>query len=87
MCGGQEQNGDAGECGGVGDLDLRFSTPVAIIVFILISGFEILGVFFLDLRVGHVITDAGVKFVKGLPLELVPFLGEVSGCGYGSLEG
>jgi hypothetical protein len=66
--------------------DVRFSSSIPIIVFILISGFEIFGVQLFDLGVGHVVADAGVKFVEGFPLELVPFLGEVAGGGDGALE-
>lgn len=65
----------------------RFAATVAVIVFVLISGLEIRGIFFLDLRIGHVVADARVEFIEGFPLELVPFLGEVCGCGDGALKG
>lgn len=48
--------------------DVRFSTTVAVVIFILISSLEILWVFFLDLSVCHVVADAGVEFVEGFPL-------------------
>lgn len=40
--------------------DVRFSTAVAVVVLILVSGFEILGILVLDLGVGHVVADARV---------------------------
>jgi hypothetical protein len=73
-----ENNGGRGGRWGNGK-DIRFSTPIPIIVFILISGLEILGIQLLDLGIGHVVADAGVQLVKGFPLQLVVFLGEVAG--------
>lgn len=81
----REGAGEVGVEAGVGDL--RFSASIPIVVFILITRLEILRVFLLDLSVGHVVADSGIKFVESLPLELVPFLGEVASCSNGALEG
>lgn len=79
------KSGRGGE--GRGVKNLRFAATIAVVVFIIIAGCEILRVLLLDFGVGHVVADTGIEFVEGLPLELVPFLGEVTGCGDGALEG
>jgi hypothetical protein len=46
--------------GGEMGKDIRFSTSVAVVVFILVSGFEIFGILVFDLGIGHVVADARV---------------------------
>jgi hypothetical protein len=54
----EEEEGRGGVVkGGRKGKDLRFSTPIPIIVFILISGLEILGIQLLDLGICHVVTN------------------------------
>jgi hypothetical protein len=67
--------------------NIRFSTPIPIIVLILISRLKILRIHLLDLGIGHVVADARVKLIESFPLQLVVFLREVAGCGNGALEG
>ena len=69
---------------------IRLSTPVAIIVFIVISRFEIFGVLVRNLLVRETVADARVQFVQGFPFELVvAFWGcvEKSSCLYCAFKG
>ena len=68
-------------------MDTRFAAAVAVVVLVLISGFEIFRIQLFDLSVGHVVADSGVQLVEGFPLQLVVFLGEVASGGDGALEG
>ena len=55
-----EQGEGKGERGEGKKEDVRFSSSIPIVVFILISGFEIFGIQLFDLGVGHVVADTGV---------------------------
>jgi len=71
----------------VGEENLRFSTTISIVVLVSVSSFEILGILLLDLGISHVVTDAGIKFIEGLPLKLVPFRGKMASRSNGTLKG
>ena len=69
---------------------IGFSAPVAIIVFIVVSRFEIFGVLVRNLLVREAVADARVQFVQGFPFELVVAFwgcGEESGRLIGAFEG
>ena len=53
------------------DVTIGFSAAVAIVVFIVVSSFEIFGVLVRDLLVGEAVAGAGVQFVQGFPFEFV----------------
>lgn len=53
------------------DVTVRFSSPVAIVVFVVVSRFEVFGVLVRDLLVREAVAGAGVQFVQGFPFELV----------------
>lgn len=50
---------------------IGLSAPVAIIIFIVVSRFEIFRVFVRNLLVRETVADARVEFVQGFPFELV----------------
>ena len=54
---------------------IGFSAPVAIVVFVVVSRFEIFRVSVRNLLVGKAVADAGVQFVQGFPFELVVSFG------------
>ncbi len=72
------------------DVAIGFSAPVAIVVFVVVSRFEIFGVSVRNLLVGKAVADARVQFVQGFPFELVVSFGgcrEESGRLVGAFEG
>lgn len=50
---------------------IGFSAPVAIVVLVVVSRFEIFGVLVRNLLVREAVAGAGVQFVQGFPFELV----------------
>ena len=48
---------------------VALAAAVAIIVFVVVPGFEVLGVEGLDLGIGQTVADAGVELVEGFPFE------------------
>lgn len=53
------------------DIAIRLAAAVSIVVLVFVAGSKILGIAVFDLLVRQTITDAGIKLVKGLPLQLV----------------
>jgi hypothetical protein len=66
--------------------DVRFSASIAIVVFILVAGGEILGEILFDLGVGHAVADARIEFIEGFPLQLVVAVWEEAGGSNGAFE-
>lgn len=69
---------------------IGFPAAVAVIVFVVVSGFEVFGVLVGDLLVGEAVACARVEFVEGFPFELVVAFGgggEEAGRLVGAFEG
>jgi hypothetical protein len=45
------------------DITITLSTTVTVIIFVIVAGDKIFGISLLDLRIGHAITNTGVKFI------------------------
>jgi hypothetical protein len=54
--------------GGGSEMNLRLSTSVSIVVLVIISSSEILGVLLRDLLICHTVTNTRVQLIQGLPL-------------------
>lgn len=65
---------------------VRFTTTVTVVILVRISSFKIVRVGLLDLSIGHIITETRIKLIEGLPLELIPLAGEVTGSCDGALQ-
>ena len=54
---------------------IAFTASVSVIIFVVVAGFEVLGVLSFDFSVGEAVADARVEFVEGFPFELVVAFG------------
>ena len=59
------------------DIAIALSATVAIVVFVVVAGLEILGVALLDFGVGQTIANARVKLIKCLPREVAVAAGRI----------
>ena len=72
------------------DVAIGFSAAVAVVVFVVVSRFEVFGVLVRDLLVREAVAGARVEFVEGFPFELVVAFGgggEEAGRLVGAFEG
>lgn len=53
------------------DVTVRFTTSVAVVVFVVVTGFKVFGVSFCNFLVSETIADSRVEFVKGFPFKFV----------------
>ena len=53
------------------DVAVGFPAPVAVVVFVVVSRFEIFGELVCDFLVGEAVADAAVELVEGFPFQLV----------------
>lgn len=66
-----------------------FTAAIAVVVFVVVAGFEVFGVAVGYFLVGEAVADAGVELVEGFPFEFVVAFGgggEVARCLDGSFE-
>ena len=71
------------------DVAVGFTAAVAVVVFVVVAGFEVFRVAVGDFLVGEAVADAGVELVEGFPFEFVVAFGgggEVARCLDGAFE-